>query len=404
MESKTYFASSVPAALEAARKDLGPEAMLVNSRPAPESARSMGRLEVTFTYDPAQKPPAQAVRSVQFPVVSNGDAPREKPVSQRSMTPSTREPNSGTSPFAALRNLAPGQQSQRSSDLDEIREQLAEIRRSMNSNPRLPEAPANAPGEALPDALLSRLIQSGIDPEFARTVVADSSRRPGDRRDAVAAEITSRISVVPFAGDASQRILALAGPPGRGKSLSVAKIAFRYGLAARVPVQILSAGDHGVGGTASLARYAQLLAIPYKSCDSYPTLDLLLKNRAANGLIVIDTPGISVSQTTDLAALASFFAGHPEIEKHLVLRADTRSVDMCHAAGRFAGMKPDRLLFTCAEEAMGLGAMLETLMRTSIPGTFVGTGREIPGTLEELDCARLVQSVCGGRSIGAAAA
>src|ERR1017187_9607624 len=57
MQTKTYFASSVPAALEVARKELGPEALLVNSRPAPPEARGFGRLEVTFAFDP---PPPEA--------------------------------------------------------------------------------------------------------------------------------------------------------------------------------------------------------------------------------------------------------------------------------------------------------------------------------------------------------
>ena len=35
MQTKTYFASSVPAALEVARQELGEDAMLVSSRPAP---------------------------------------------------------------------------------------------------------------------------------------------------------------------------------------------------------------------------------------------------------------------------------------------------------------------------------------------------------------------------------
>ena len=55
METKTYFASSVQAAMEVARRELGPDAMLVNSGPAPESARSFGRLEVTFAWDPGAK-------------------------------------------------------------------------------------------------------------------------------------------------------------------------------------------------------------------------------------------------------------------------------------------------------------------------------------------------------------
>ncbi len=51
MQTKTYFASNVPAALEVARKELGEEAMLLNSKPASEAARPFGRLEVTFAYE-----------------------------------------------------------------------------------------------------------------------------------------------------------------------------------------------------------------------------------------------------------------------------------------------------------------------------------------------------------------
>ena len=52
MQTKTYFASSVPAALEVARQELGEDALLVSSRPAPLHARQFGRLEVTFAWEP----------------------------------------------------------------------------------------------------------------------------------------------------------------------------------------------------------------------------------------------------------------------------------------------------------------------------------------------------------------
>ena len=58
MQTKTYFANSVPAALEVARQELGPEAMLVTSRPTPEHARHFGKLEVTFAFDSAPAEPA----------------------------------------------------------------------------------------------------------------------------------------------------------------------------------------------------------------------------------------------------------------------------------------------------------------------------------------------------------
>jgi hypothetical protein len=43
MQTKTYFASSVPAALDLARKELGEDALLVTSKPSPPAMRAFGR-------------------------------------------------------------------------------------------------------------------------------------------------------------------------------------------------------------------------------------------------------------------------------------------------------------------------------------------------------------------------
>ena len=48
METKTYFANSVSAAMATARRELGAEALLVDSKPAAAAARQFGPLEVTF--------------------------------------------------------------------------------------------------------------------------------------------------------------------------------------------------------------------------------------------------------------------------------------------------------------------------------------------------------------------
>ena len=37
------------------------------------------------------------------------------------------------------------------------------------------------------------------------------------------------------------------------------KVALRFGLAAKIPVRIYSAGAHGIGGQEQLARYAAIL-------------------------------------------------------------------------------------------------------------------------------------------------
>jgi hypothetical protein len=48
MRIKSYFAESVEAAVAQARRELGSDAMLINSRKAPQAARHLGEYEVVF--------------------------------------------------------------------------------------------------------------------------------------------------------------------------------------------------------------------------------------------------------------------------------------------------------------------------------------------------------------------
>ena len=45
---KSYFATNIPDAIEMARKELGADALLLNSRKAPPEARHLGAVEVVF--------------------------------------------------------------------------------------------------------------------------------------------------------------------------------------------------------------------------------------------------------------------------------------------------------------------------------------------------------------------
>ena len=54
MQTKTYSANSIPAALEMARKEMGENALLVGSKPAAPQNRQFGPLEVTFAWDPTR--------------------------------------------------------------------------------------------------------------------------------------------------------------------------------------------------------------------------------------------------------------------------------------------------------------------------------------------------------------
>jgi flagellar biosynthesis protein FlhF len=318
MQTKTYFASSVPAALEVARQELGDNAMLIGSRPTPQESRGFGRLEVTFAHEES-------------------------------------------------RQTEPGDLS----GMEDIRAELAALRKAVGSE-------RSTKGEAS-GLLTERILESG---ESSAVIVRD---------------LAERIHVAPFGEmrPGESRTLAFIGPPGRGKTTSLVKIAVQYGLARRVPVRIYSAGAHAIGGQEQMARYASILGATFQACESLAGLNLALNGDGWKGLLLIDTPGLSWADRDEFEELRRFLASHPEIEKHLVLRADAGAGETAHMLSRFAPLTPSRLLFTGLDEALRPIAAVETLITSGLATTFCGTGQQIPDDLEEVDASRLARAVAG---------
>ena len=377
MQTKTYFASSVQAAMDLARQELGSDAMLVNSRPAPEAARAFGRLEVVFAWEPdGSTTAASDDRILPGPRVV-------KSASRDAETVSTR-----------------------GSGLEDIRLEISALRAAIGGHgqPGFGKTPEAA--TPIEDHSVESLRESGFEKDLARQIVAAASQTDGSRNDAVQRELTSRIPVASFLPLQSEenRILAFVGAPGRGKTTSLVKIAVRHGLANRIPTRIYSAGAHAVGASEQLARYAAILGVPFQATESFDSLNLALDGDRWKGLVLIDTPGIGFHERSEMADMAKFFARRTNIEKHLVIRADARSADMQHMVAQFSPTKPSRLLFTGLDEARGLGAAAETMIRSGIAVEFLGTGPRIPDDLEEMNVPKLIRSIWTSNTRAAIAA
>jgi flagellar biosynthesis protein FlhF len=338
MQTKIYFASSVSAAPEVARRELGANALLVGSQPAPAGSRQFGRLEVTFARDPADRPAAAA---------------------QHGPRPDT--------------------------EMDEIRREISALRATVAGS-------ENASREDV--AIANRLTGVGMDPVIAREIAAAATEKPGDPHEAAVLELTRHIRTAPFVEikPGESRAMAFIGPPGRGKTTRLVKVAVRCGLAQRIPVRIYSAGAQSAGGQQQMGRYAAILGVPWHSYESLDGLHLALAGEAWKGLALIDTPGLSPAEGSEIDDFRRFFSGRPEIETHLVLRADARSADMFQGVLRFAGLKPCRLLFTGVDEAVDTVSMADMLIRCGIPATFAGNGQRIPEDIEEVNAARLARA------------
>ncbi|HVP46255.1 MAG TPA: hypothetical protein VMT32_06720 [Bryobacteraceae bacterium] len=361
---KSFFAATVEAALAEGSRELGPEALIVQSRKAPPEAQHLGRYEVVL----AAAPPL--LKSVPSPAAADTPAGTGEPLAR---------------------------------EIARMRRQLDGLRWSV-SRPAMPPALGSGAAEIF-EALLESETEAGLASEIAEAAAAQSG--PDNvalARQAAVAEIESRFTVDATLGrqGAACRIAALVGPPGSGKTATLVKLAVLYGLAARRPAVLISADTLRIAAAEQLRSSAAILGVGFELVETTRALDQALELHSAKGLILIDTPGLAAAEMDQGADLAAHLASHSDIDTHLVLSASMKSADITRAVDRFEIFQPAKLLFTRLDETRALGPVWSEAARTGKPLSFFTTGQSIPEDLEPASKRRIVDLVLPDRFRAAA--
>jgi flagellar biosynthesis protein FlhF len=351
MRLKSYFSGTVEAAIDLARRELGEDALLVNARPSTPETRSLGAFEVVFGV------------SDNFrggPVAASAGVPSDSTGARATAPPSDR--------------LA--------QEVADLKRQLEKLGQSLRYG-RTTAATGNAPDAAL----LTRLLEAELEPMLAQQVAqgtrledlfeveAALGRRPG----------TSGLPVV-GGGKASafptRMVVAFIGPPGAGKTTTLVKLAARYGLTSRRPSHILSIDVNRIAAADQLRTLAGILGIGYDVVETPTALDQAIEEHRNKDFIFIDTPGYAAAEMDEARELAMFFAGHPEMDTHLVVPASMRPCDLGCVMDRYEMFSPHKLLFTKMDETDTYGPLINESARRLLPISYLATGQGIPDDLE----------------------
>jgi flagellar biosynthesis protein FlhF len=212
-------------------------------------------------------------------------------------------------------------------------------------------------------------------------------------RQALQSEITNRLSTDATLGlpTSDSRVVALVGPPGAGKTTNLVKLAVRYGLTARKPIQLLSVDHVRIGAADQLRTYAGILGVGFEAVETVGALAQAIEAHRGKDLVLIDTPGYSLKDIDDSQDLASFLSNHPDIDTHLVLMASLKSADLRRMADGFARFRPRKLLFSQVDQTERFGTAWSESVRSGRPISFLSTGQSIPEDLEEATAKGIVE-------------
>jgi flagellar biosynthesis protein FlhF len=366
MRIKSYYARTVEEAVSLARQELGPDAMLVNSRKAPIETRHLGEYEVVFA--------AQSVEEAAAEVAAAAPAP---------------------SPDRLAREVA------------ELRTQLEGMRRALARGPAI--SVWSSPAQPEPSDLYGLLVANDVGEALARELAQAAERRAGSGRNrarveerhlraALVDELQERCKVEPTLGRGEGRpsVVAVVGPPGAGKTSTLAKLAVHYGLTARRPTVMLSADSYRIAATEQLRSYAAILGVGFQVVETVGMLAQALEEHRAKDLVLIDTPGLGFSDMEEGGDLARFLATRPDIDTQLVLTASMKAADLARVIDAYEAFRPQKMIFTRLDETGSFGPILNEAVRTGKALSFFSTGQRIPEDLETASRERVAQLLLGG--------
>jgi flagellar biosynthesis protein FlhF len=374
MKIKSYFSATVEGAMSMARQELGPDAMLVNTRKAPPESGHPGQYEVVFGVVEGRPPAPENVSPARDRLSNDvADLKRELEAMRRAMTRSAFAPPEWLS-------AAPD---------------LSEAYAILIANEVAPE--------------LAREIVHGAEARASKSSRSDAAREQTYQRSLIE-EFHTRFTAQPGLGraDSTPRITALVGPPGAGKTTTLVKLAVNYGLAARRPVMLLSMDTYRIAAAEQLRAYAAILGVGVEVLDTVGALSQALEGHSGKDLILIDTPGLSHcdlgGESGDASPLARFLRSRPDIDTQLTLPASMKPADAARIVDAYAIFQPQRLIFTRMDETSSFGMILNEASRTGKPVSFFANGQRIPEDIEEATPARITGLVLNGNRPQARAA
>jgi flagellar biosynthesis protein FlhF len=158
--------------------------------------------------------------------------------------------------------------------------------------------------------------------------------------------------------DASPKPIMLAGPPGTGKSLTLAKLAARARLAGQ-RVRVVSADAVRAGAMDQLRAFMTILEIDLHKARGAASLEKILNSddRDSFDLTLIDSPGLNPFSPPDMAFLKSLYDCTP-MDMVLVQGAGGDPVECWDIARAFAEVGATRLLATRLDMTRRLGGIL----------------------------------------------
>ncbi len=184
-------------------------------------------------------------------------------------------------------------------------------------------------------------------------------------------------------GQQKPNVWTLVGPTGVGKTTTVAKLAALCALKLGMKVGLITLDTFRIAATEQIKVYGRIMDVPTCVASNAEEFSQVLAALAGQDIVLVDTVGRSPKDEENMADLHAILAGGPQANCHLVMACPTRDSDQQEVMESFARFKPKTLIYTKLDETNIYGPILNQVVRSGLPVSYVTLGQKVPDDIEE---------------------
>jgi flagellar biosynthesis GTPase FlhF len=240
--------------------------------------------------------------------------------------------------------------------------------------------------------LIARLKAAGLSGPLAETVVGRMT--PAECRNgadtAIRRALMAELETTRGDDESFARVEVFVGPPGVGKTTTIAKIAAQERTGHGRPLALVSADAFRAGAIEQLRCYASVMRVPFRVARSASELNDALD--ATRTTAFVDTAGRSPADVS-IADLFETLEGRRDVRTHLVIAADTSASSAKRILDRYAAIKPSRVVITKLDEADSVMPLFNVLREQGLPVSYLAAGQRVPEDLKRATPALLASAL-----------
>lgn len=242
-----------------------------------------------------------------------------------------------------------------------------------------------------------RLLANGVSSEMAARLVDKLRSIPSSNGNDRMKEIEEYLqSSIPVSVDLAwgKRAIAFVGPPGVGKTTTMAKLAARYAIEEKASVGLITTDTFKIGAAEQLRVFSKITGLPLEVVAGRAGREGLgrtIDKFSDKDVILIDTPGLS--QANNHFAQLSDALRDQRIKTHLLLSPAVARENSIAAARKFGSTNFNSVILTKLDECTRFGSIYDIIDQVGKPVSFITTGQNIMQDIEAADPARIARLI-----------